>query len=77
MRPTVKVVQVGWGAVGARPIQPFEGAAPWGGVYADSMVLGLSERLGEQLLEWERARARLIGLEFRWGKRRTLSRGWK
>src|SRR3974390_2824163 len=47
---------------GARPIQPFEGSRPWGGVYADSMVMGLSERLWELLVEWERATATLIGM---------------
>jgi hypothetical protein len=25
---------------GARPIQLFEGSRPWGGIYANSMVLG-------------------------------------
>src|SRR5664280_1112444 len=46
---------------GARPIQRFEGSRPWGGDYAYSIVLGLGERLGEQLLEPARARRGLVG----------------
>ena len=39
---------------GARPIQLFEGSRPWGGIYANSMVLGLGKRLREELVERRR-----------------------
>ena len=58
MRPTVSV-QVG-SVLRARPIQRFEGSRPWGGDYGYSIVLGLGEKLGEELLEPARASRGLV-----------------
>jgi hypothetical protein len=44
---------------GARPIQLLEGSRPVGTVYAYSMVLGLGERLREQVLELEESESRM------------------
>jgi hypothetical protein len=48
------------GAGGARPIHRFEGSRPWGVDYGYSIVLGLREKLGEQLVEPARARSGLV-----------------
>ena len=37
------------GLCGARPIQLFEGSRPWGGIYANSIVVGLREGLRKPL----------------------------
>ena len=49
------------GAAGRVRYSGLKGAAPWGGDYAYSIVLGLGEKLGEELLEPARASRGLVG----------------
>jgi hypothetical protein len=60
-RPIVSV-QVDPGAGGARAIQLFEGSRSWVGNYANSMVLGLVERLREQIPELAKMKAGRVRL---------------
>ena len=68
--PHSRSAQVG-SVLGARSIQRFEGSRPWGGDYAYSIMLGLGEKLGEQLLERARARRGLV-----WESLRVVGTGF-
>lgn len=58
MRPHVQVWRQGHGWGGRVRYSRLQEAAPREGTYAYSMLLGLGERLGEQMLELVRTKAR-------------------